>query len=205
MVFFFIHLAIDTAKTVLQIDSVEGFRSLMRRVKAGRIGLLYSGAIANAISAVLGHYPWVRCINISTTPLLESKCSYCSLHISLDQFYTYNVLSSSKVVQSLVPSQLVRNAGIGVVSSVVSDAFVNVFRVIKTTKQSLGSKQNASYMETIRIIVAADGYRGLFGRGLRTRIYANALQSVVFTIVWRGLADVWRRHTAPTNDETTST
>jgi hypothetical protein len=53
-------LAIDTAKTVLQIDSVEGFRSLVRRVKAGRIGLLYSGAIANAISAILGHYPWVR-------------------------------------------------------------------------------------------------------------------------------------------------
>jgi hypothetical protein len=55
-----LNIAIDTAKTVLQIDSVEGFRSLMRRVKAGRIGLLYSGAIANAISAVLGHYPWVR-------------------------------------------------------------------------------------------------------------------------------------------------
>jgi hypothetical protein len=52
--------AIDTAKTVLQIDSVEGFRSLARRVKAGRIGLLYSGAIANAISAILGHFPWVR-------------------------------------------------------------------------------------------------------------------------------------------------
>lgn len=52
--------AIDTAKTVLQIDSVEGFRSLARRVKAGRLGLLYSGAIANAISAILGHYPWVR-------------------------------------------------------------------------------------------------------------------------------------------------
>lgn len=52
--------AIDTAKTVLQIDSTEGFRSLMRRVKGGRIGVLYSGAIANAIAAVLGHYPWVR-------------------------------------------------------------------------------------------------------------------------------------------------
>jgi hypothetical protein len=52
--------AIDTAKTVLQIDSVEGFRSLARRVKAGRVGLLYSGSIANAISAILGHYPWVR-------------------------------------------------------------------------------------------------------------------------------------------------
>jgi hypothetical protein len=52
--------AVDTAKTVLQIDNVEGFRSLMRRVKAGRIGVLYSGAFANAISAILGHYPWVR-------------------------------------------------------------------------------------------------------------------------------------------------
>ena len=101
-------------------------------------------------------------------------------------------------------SQLLRNAGIGVISSVVSDTFVNVFRVIKTTKQSLGSKQNASYMETIRVIVAADGYRGLFARGLRTRIYANALQSVVFTIIWRGLNDLWRRHTASTNDEGTS-
>ena len=103
-----------------------------------------------------------------------------------------------------MPSQLLRNAGIGVVSSVVSDTFVNVFRVIKTTKQSLGSKQNASYIETIRIIVAADGYKGLFGRGLRTRIYANALQSLVFTIVWRGLTDLWRRRTVPTEDEATT-
>ena len=111
------------------------------------------------------------------------------------------MLSSSKLVQSLIPSQLLRNAGIGVASSIVSDAFVNVFRVIKSTKQSLGSKQNASYMETIRIILAADGYRGLFGRGLRTRIYTNALQSVVFTIVWRGLSDLWSRRTATTNEE----
>ena len=102
-----------------------------------------------------------------------------------------------------MPLQLLRNAGIGVVSSVVSDTFVNVFRVIKTTKQSLGSKQNASYLETIRIIVAADGYKGLFGRGLRTRIYANALQSLVFTIVWRGLTDLWRRRMATTSDDAT--
>lgn len=140
----------------------------MRRVKAGKIGLLYSGAIANAIAAVLGHYPW---------------------------FYTYNVLQSSPLVQSLIPSQLLRNAGIGVASSVVSDTVVNVFRVVKTTKQSLGSKQNASYIETVRIILAADGYKGLFGRGLRTRIYANAFQSLVFTLVWRGLTDYWRKRT----------
>jgi hypothetical protein len=78
---------------------------------------------------------------------------------------------------------------------------VNVFRVIKTTKQSLGSKQNASYLETVRIILAADGYKGLFGRGLRTRIYANALQSVVFTVVWRGLTDYWRRRKSSSEEE----
>lgn len=105
------------------------------------------------------------------------------------------------MVQSLIPSPLFRNAAIGIASSVVSDSVVNVFRVIKTTKQSLGSKQNASYLETVRIILAADGYKGLFGRGLRTRIYANALQSVVFTIVWRGLIDYWRRRKLASEEE----
>jgi hypothetical protein len=36
-------MPIDTCKTVLQVDSVEGFRQLMRRVKAGKISVLYSG------------------------------------------------------------------------------------------------------------------------------------------------------------------
>jgi hypothetical protein len=51
-------MPIDTCKTVLQVDSVEGFRHLMRRVKAGKIGVLYQGATANALSAFVGHYPW---------------------------------------------------------------------------------------------------------------------------------------------------
>jgi len=51
-------MPIDTCKTVLQVDSVEGFRNLMRRVKAGKIGVLYQGAFANALSAFVGHYPW---------------------------------------------------------------------------------------------------------------------------------------------------
>ena len=51
-------------KTVLQVDSAEGFRSLMRRVKGGRFGVLYEGALANAVSAILGHYPWVSYVSI---------------------------------------------------------------------------------------------------------------------------------------------
>lgn len=36
-------MPIDTCKTILQVDSVEGFRNLMRKVKAGKIDVLYQG------------------------------------------------------------------------------------------------------------------------------------------------------------------
>jgi hypothetical protein len=102
-------------------------------------------------------------------------------------------MSSSKWVINFLPSKLLRNAGIGLVASMVSDTVVNAVRVVKTTKQSIGSKHAVSYGEIIRMVVAADGWRGLFGRGLRTRIFANALQSIVFTVIWRGLAERWNR------------
>ena len=107
------------------------------------------------------------------------------------RFFTYNILSKNEVVNRMLPSKLLRNAAVGLAASLVSDTVVNAFRVIKTTKQSLGSKHDLSYMDTIRMIVAADGYKGLFGRGLRTRFFANSLQSIIFTIIWRGLADWW--------------
>ena len=88
-----------------------------------------------------------------------------------------------------MPSKLLRNAAIGFVASIVSDTTTNVLKVIKTTKQALGSKHNSSYSEVIRMIVAADGWKGLFGRGLRTRIGTNALQSILFTVIWRGLSE----------------
>ncbi len=36
-------MPIDTCKTVLQVDSVDGFRNLMRKVKAGKVYVLYQG------------------------------------------------------------------------------------------------------------------------------------------------------------------
>jgi len=93
----------------------------------------------------------------------------------------------------MIPSTLLRNAGTGLLASVVSDTVVNAIRVVKTTKQAMGSKHNVGYGETINMILAADGWKGLFGRGLRTRIFANALQSIVFTIIWRGLAERWQK------------
>jgi hypothetical protein len=173
-VFRILLMPIDTCKTVLQVDSKEGFRALMRRVRAGKIGALYQGAAATAVSSTIGHYPW---------------------------FVIYNALSSAEWLQSLIPKKLFRNASIGLVASVVSDTIVNVFRVIKTTKQSIGVNHDFSYRDTIRVIVAADGVKGLFGRGLRTRVFANSIQSIIFTVIWRGLAEHWGNKDDDTNTE----
>lgn len=51
-------MPVDTCKTVLQVDSKDGFQSLLRRVRAGHFGVLYQGAIANAISSTMSHFPW---------------------------------------------------------------------------------------------------------------------------------------------------
>jgi len=118
---------------------------------------------------------------------------------------SYNYLSAREWLRSLIPSVLVRNGIIGLVSSVVSDVTVNSLRVIKTTKQSLGSTHAVGYLEAVRIVLAADGWAGLFGRGLRTRIFANALQSVMFTIVWRSLSERWRKKSTKPEAPSSST
>jgi len=165
-------MPIDTCKTVLQVDSRDGFKNLMHKVRAGKINVLYQGALALIASSMISYYPW---------------------------FYSYRVLSESDLVAAAFAPGLVKNAFIGFSASVVSDVVSNGIRVIKTTKQSMGSRHAVSYGEAISLILAEDGWRGLLGRGLKTRIFGNALQSVLFTIVWRGLAERWS--TPNKNDE----
>ena len=45
-------MPIDTCKTVLQVDSVDGFRSLMRKVKAGKMYVLYQGTLSFVYSNI---------------------------------------------------------------------------------------------------------------------------------------------------------
>ena len=56
----------------------------------------------------------------------------------------------------------------------------------------MGSKhEGITYAETVRMIFSADGWGGFVVRGLKTRMMANAIQSALFTIIWRKLADEW--------------
>jgi len=134
----------------------------------------------------------VQSVSIAFLKIVVFIICKCSPTNISPRFFTYNTLTKSELIQKLIPSQLLRNAGTGLVASIVADTTVNAIRVVKTTKQAMGSKQNASYADTIRMILAADGWKGLFGRGLRTRILANALQSMIFTVIWRALADRWQ-------------
>jgi len=169
-------MPIDTLKTVSQIENKKGVDQLLSKVRQGNIHLLYSGALANALSSFIGHCPW---------------------------FYTYNLLSKNKFIMSIEWSTA-RNALIGFISSIVSDTIANSMRVIKTTKQSLGStRSKTTYAETISLILAADGIRGLFGRGLKTRLLANALQSILFTVIWRGLSERWQAEKSATKSSDT--
>lgn len=45
-------------------------------------------------------------------------------------------------------------------------------------------------------IVAKEGYLGLFGRGLKTKILANGLQGLMFTVLWRIGQDMWNKREA---------
>jgi hypothetical protein len=51
------------------------------------------------------------------------------------------------------------------------------------------STENISYVECVRHVVGSDGIMGLFGRGLKTRIMANALNSMMFSVLWKHIME----------------
>lgn len=53
-----------------------------------------------------------------------------------------------------------------------------------------------------RAVSCLDRWQGLFGRGLRTRILTNGLQSILFTVVWRYLHDKYVDNSATYTDHT---
>ena len=79
--------------------------------------------------------------------------------------------------------KLASTAAIGFFSSVVSDTVANSLRVVKTTRQTV--PHTITYPEIIRHVVKEDGVLGLFGRGLKTRLLANGVQSIMFNVLFK--------------------
>lgn len=159
---------IDTLKTTLQAEGSRGTALLRQRIKTDGIGSLWWGAFATAAATFVGHYPW---------------------------FATYNFLSENitEPPRSNIVPWLLRAAFIGFCASVVSDTISNSLRVVKTYRQV--HEAQVSYTEAARRIIRQDGRRGLFGRGLKTRIIANGLQGILFSILWKLFLKIWEDKT----------
>lgn len=102
---------------------------------------------------------------------------------------------------------LLRLAFIGFIASIVSDSVSNSLRVVKTYRQVneikvsyskyfpsrnviIGPSAYHALAEAARQVVLEDGIRGLFGRGLKTRILCNGLQGLLFSILWKIFLDL---------------
>lgn len=151
-------MPLDTLKTTLQVEGQEAVGNLRNKLAAKGPVVLYHGSLAAAAATAVGHFPW---------------------------FYTYNSLQAyipvPKTDETL--KKFGRNALIGFLSSVVSDSISNSLRVIKTTRQTF--PETISYVDTIKHVVAKDGLLGLFGRGLKTRLVANGIQGIMFSVLWK--------------------
>lgn len=150
-------MPIDTCKTVLQVDGLRGFRFLTARVRRGEISALYTGAVATIVATMASHYPW---------------------------FIVHNILDKYLSMRIDTVGFLLRSATIGFCASAVSDTLSNSLRVIKTVKQA-SAGEYMSYRDVIIKVHSESGFRGLFGRGLMTRILTNGLQSILFTVIWK--------------------
>ncbi len=152
---------IDTCKTILQVEGRGGLSKLGDKFRFSGgfprgVPVYWYGAVGAAGATFIGHYPW---------------------------FFTYNYLQSNLAERETTLGQMSRNAVIGFSASVVSDSISNSTRVLKTYRQANTVK--ISYPQAAREIVAQDGMRSLFGRGLRTKIIANGLQGALFSVLWR--------------------
>jgi len=157
---------IDTLKTTMQTEGKSGLQKLKNRIKNYGIGSLWYGAFATAAATFAGHYPW---------------------------FATYNTLQANIPIFDTVVQQLLRQAFIGFCASVVSDSVSNSLRVVKTYRQV--HESNVGYLQAAKAIVDQDGWVGLFGRGLKTRIIANGCQGIMFSVLWKLFLDLWNNET----------
>jgi len=143
--------------TVKTTMQVTGkFSNVVNKVKVGGPIVLYHGALASASATFVGHYPW---------------------------FLTYNFLSEKIPKQDTQLAELGRRAIMGFSASAISDTCSNSIRVVKVYKQS--STVAITYPEVVRTVIKESGIRGLFFRGLETKILANGMQGILFSILWK--------------------
>jgi hypothetical protein len=157
-------MPIDTLKTTMQVQGKDGISKLKSKFAKSGPRVLYHGSLGAFAATYVGHFPW---------------------------FATFNFLDANLPKYDETFKKFGRNAVMGFCSSAVSDTCSNSIRVLKTTRQTYETP--ISYGDAAKQIIAKDGLMGLFGRGLQTRILANGMQGMLFTIIWKGLQEQYNK------------
>ena len=115
--------------------------------------------------------------NLQRLPPLFSITSF--LYLLLKSSFSFEILSINPLfVHRQTPSR----------SSAVSDTCSNSIRVVKVYKQS--AQESVSYPQAIKEVLAKGGIRDLMFRGLETKILANGLQGILFSILWKQFEEI---------------
>jgi hypothetical protein len=146
---------VDTVKTMMQANGKEAMPLLKAKIATGGPQVMFHGATATMAATFVGHYPW---------------------------FATFNTLQANIPTPADLPTKLLRNAGIGFAASIASDTISNSLRVVKTVRQT---NATMPYKDIVTGIVEKEGYMGLFGRGLKTRLLCNGTQGLMFSVIYK--------------------
>ncbi|GAA5969382.1 hypothetical protein JCM21900_006161 [Sporobolomyces salmonicolor] len=166
-------MPVDTLKTTMQTESnAVALRVLRERVKSYGPGTLWAGAWATAAANFVGSFPWFATYNYLSMalPLPAPPSDPSAPHLA----FTLATLG--------------RQAFIGFCASVISDTCSNSLRVVKTYRQV--NRRRVGYRQAASLILRKEGARGLFGRGLKTRLLANGLQGLLFSVLWKAIGEV---------------
>ena len=164
-------MPLDTLKTSLQVHGTV--HALQHKVRAVGPRTLFHGYLGAAGASMLGYYPW---------------------------FFTYGALDAKlPASKGGEGSDLLRNAVLGFGASAVSDTVSNAARVIKVNHQT--HTKPLTYAAAARRVLQQDGWRGLLGRGLGTKLLANGVQGATFSVAWKYLSKRWAASSASANEQ----
>jgi hypothetical protein len=156
----------------------------------------FIGATANAISAIASHYPWFYTFRVlSHNPFLQKIISSNHLRNAFIGFASSvvsdtfaNSIRVVKTAKQAIASKQAVSYGEVIAMILAVDGFkVSLFLYYFHFISLIMNQAAANIIKTLLYFIKP--LKGLFGRGLRTRILGNALQSVLFTVIWRGLAE----------------
>ncbi|OJA16330.1 hypothetical protein AZE42_06578 [Rhizopogon vesiculosus] len=69
--------------------------------------------------------------------------------------------------------------------------FLTPFQILFAKSHHRVNGARIGYIEAVYAVIEADGIKGLFGRGLKTRILVNGLQGTMFSMLWKLFSDMW--------------